>query len=136
MTVDLSGSTLQDLNELARSIEKSPIVDTCMISTAKKDMKNGGTSGMLSSSGSSRNIAEALERRRQEVESGSFGIGAQSQAQGAGVNTGIVQGRLIIHLMQPVEAPEDEAEDADNINVRALQEQAHGCLQSAAVSIQ
>lgn len=130
MTVDLSGSTLQDLNELARSIEKSPIVDTCMISTAKKDMKNGGTSGMLSSSGSSRNIAEALERRRQEVESGSFGIGAQSQAQGAGVNTGIVQGRLIIHLMQPVEAPEDEAEDAVADNASSASEVSEGITEA------
>ncbi len=37
MTMDVTGNTLQTLNNLAHTIEDSPIVDSCTIVTAKKD---------------------------------------------------------------------------------------------------
>ena len=37
MTMDVTGNTLRTLNNLARTIETDPIVDSCTIVTAKKD---------------------------------------------------------------------------------------------------
>jgi len=37
LTVDVTGQTLERMNELGRQIEQSPIVDSCTIVTAKKD---------------------------------------------------------------------------------------------------
>ena len=39
LTMEVSGYTLRTLNTLARTLEKSPIVDTCAIVTARKDQR-------------------------------------------------------------------------------------------------
>ena len=39
LTLEVTGQTLERMNELGRQIERSPIVDSCTISTAKKDLK-------------------------------------------------------------------------------------------------
>jgi len=46
LTLDVTGKTLERMNELAREIEKSPIVDSCSISTAKKDPKSKSVTGV------------------------------------------------------------------------------------------
>lgn len=46
LTLDVTGQTLERMNELAREIEQSPIVDSCTISTAKKDVNNQSVDGV------------------------------------------------------------------------------------------
>lgn len=100
LVVDVSGKTLESLNLLARRIEQSPIVDTCVITTAQKEMSKGSSLGQ--SSGQS--LSQALERRRQELEGGASNpvLSAMSSALSA-LNPETVVGRFTIYLCQPKE---------------------------------
>ena len=40
LTVELTGKTLQKLNQIARELEQNPIVDSCTLITANKDAKS------------------------------------------------------------------------------------------------
>ena len=98
MVVDVSGKTLESLNQLARKVEESPIVDTCVITTAQKEMSKGSSLGL--SSGQS--LSQALEKRRQELEGGASNpvLSAMSSALSA-LNPETVVGRFTIYLCQP-----------------------------------
>ena len=98
MVVDVTGKTLENLNQLARRIEQSPIVDTCVITTAQKEMSKGSSLGL--SSGQS--LSQALEKRRQELEGGASNpvLSAMSSALSA-LNPETVVGRFTIYLCQP-----------------------------------
>ena len=100
LVVDVSGKTLENLNQLARRIEQSPIVDTCVITTAQKEMSKSSSLGL--SSGQS--LSQALERRRQELEGGASNpvLSAMSSALSA-LNPETVVGRFTIYLCQPKE---------------------------------
>lgn len=100
LVVDVSGKTLENLNQLARRIEQSPIVDTCVITTAQKEMSKSSSLGL--SSGQS--LSQALERRRQELEGGASNpvLSAMSSALSA-LNPETVVGRFTIYLRQPKE---------------------------------
>ena len=113
LTVDITGSSLQYLNELARRIEESPIVDVCAISTAKKN-KQAVPATFAESANQS--LADALESRRQQVENGlaDFMLAALTNVVRPFISEQ-VDARFTIYLRQPseseLEAP-DEAEDA------------------------
>ena len=46
LTVEMTGESLEKLNELAREIESNPIVDTCTITTANKGTKDTAKRGV------------------------------------------------------------------------------------------
>jgi hypothetical protein len=46
LTLEVTGQTLERLNELRRQIEKSPIVDSCAILTANKDARRNAQEGV------------------------------------------------------------------------------------------
>jgi hypothetical protein len=46
LTLEITGQTLERLNELRRQIEKSPIVDSCAILTANKDARRNAQEGV------------------------------------------------------------------------------------------
>ena len=100
LVVDVSDKSLENLNLLARRIEQSPIVDTCVITTAQKEMSKGSSLGL--SSGQS--LSQALEKRRQELEGGASDpvLSAMSSALSA-LNPETVVGRFTIYLCQPKE---------------------------------
>lgn len=100
LVVDVSGKTLENLNQLARRIEQSPIVDTCVITTAQKEMSKSSSLGL--SSGQS--LSQALEKRRQELEGGASDpvLSAMSSALSA-LYPETVVGRFTIYLRQPKE---------------------------------
>ena len=113
MTVEITGRTLEELNELARRVEESPIVDSCVITTAKKDeLKALEPASRSTGSG---NLSEALERRRIAVEGGLVDT-MLSALTGKGIQpTEEVQARFTVYLKQPTEpdkTPEPET-DAD-----------------------
>lgn len=73
LTLDVTGQTLERMNELARQIERSPIVDSCTISTARKETRNQNVTGVQT-----RFIiylqkaAEVVEEAPEEAASGSL----------------------------------------------------------------
>ena len=113
MTVDVIGKTLESLNQLARKVEQSPIVDTCVITTAQKDMDKGSSVGR-----SSQSLTQALEKRRQEVEGGLANsmLSAMSDALAA-LNPETVKARFTIYLHKPATPDATAAPDnPDNTN--------------------
>ena len=46
LTVEMTGESLEKLNELAREVEENPIVDTCSIVTANKGKNKKVTRGV------------------------------------------------------------------------------------------
>ena len=109
LTVEITGSSLQSLNELAKQIEESPIVDSCVIATAKKDeMKTLGT--LPGSDNSNKSLASALESRRQMVENGVVDSMLSAMNQSQQELDEEVQGRFTIYLRQPPETPEETPE--------------------------
>ena len=115
LTVEITGRTLEDLNELARRVEESPIVDSCVITTAKKDeLKGLATAGVNRPSGSG-SLADALERRRIAVEGGLVDTMLSAITGKSAVPPDEVQARFTVYLKQPpepVNTPEPEAEPA------------------------
>lgn len=109
LTVEITGSSLENLNQLARRIEESPIVDSCAIATAVKNEQKQPSNNLADNG--SQTLAGALESRRQAVENGlvdtmlsamnSILKPAESQE---------VQARFTIYLRQPPE--EEETSDA------------------------
>ena len=106
LTVEITGRTLEYLNELSRRIEESPIVDTCAISTAVKNQQQ-----VLPPNGVAQSLAGALEARRQQVENGLADFIYSSMIHTLQpVTSERVQARLTIYLIQPTEeaaAPEN-----------------------------
>ncbi len=110
LTVDVSDKSLENLNLLARKIEQSPIVDTCVITAAQKDLDKGA-SGLSSTSLS---LTQALEKRRQELEGGLENsiLSAVSDAVSA-LSPETVVARFTIYLHNPVEPEATEAPETD-----------------------
>lgn len=110
LVVDVSDKSLENLNQLARKIEQSPIVDTCVITAAQKDMKKGSSVGLSSTSQS---LTQALEKRRQEVEGGLANsiLSAMSSAVTA-LSPETVVARFTIYLHNPVEPEATPAPEA------------------------
>lgn len=113
LTVEMTGSSLESLNELARQIEESPIVDSCVIATAKKDEQKTGAPLPGQSSGGNQTLAGALEARRQAVESGLVNnmLSAMTSAVQS-LQSDEVQARFTIYLCQPPETEETPAPEA------------------------
>lgn len=109
LTVEITGRSLEYLNELARRIEESPIVDSCAITTAVKNEKEQNTLNTNNST-ASQSLVGALESRRREVESGLVDnmLSAMSRVLNPEQSQN-VQARLTIYLMKPVETEEPEA---------------------------
>ena len=112
LVVDVSDKSLENLNLLARRIEQSPIVDTCVITAAQKDMNKGSSVGLSAS----QSLAQALEKRRQEVEGGLADsiLSAMSSAVTA-MSPETVVARFTIYLHNPVE-PEATAAPEATVN--------------------
>lgn len=104
LSVDITGRTLEYLNELSRRIEESPIVDTCAISTAVKNEQTAVTAP----NGVAHGLVDALETRRQQVENGLADFVLNSMIHSLQpVASERVHARLTIYLVKP---PEEEAE--------------------------
>lgn len=111
LLVDISGGSLQNLNELAREIEKSPIVDSCVITTATKN--DVGVNGHEEASAKSRDLLEMLDSRREAVESTGSSGSAESNPMVSAITNILenlanenVQARFNIYLCQPPESEE------------------------------
>lgn len=113
LTVDITGDTLQSLNELARKIEESPIVDTCVIATAKKDDQKTLNAVSNMNNSASQTLAGALESRRQAVESGlvDFVISTTVNMMQPLIRDQ-VEARFTIYLRKPPEEEETETAEA------------------------
>lgn len=117
LLVDISGGSLQNLNDLAREIEKSPIVDSCVITTATKN--EPGANSHEEASAKSRELLEILDSRREAVEStGSSGSVESSSMMTAVTNilenlaNENVHARFNIYLCQPTESEETAEAEA------------------------
>lgn len=109
LSVDITGRTLEYLNQLARKIEESPIVDTCAIATAVKSNPRQ----LTSNNPLIRSLVEALENRRAEAESAleDFVLTAIIHIFEPEMSESI-QARFTIYLVQPPET-EEAPEDAE-----------------------
>lgn len=117
LSVDITGRTLEYLNELSRRIEESPIVDTCAISTAVKNEQ----AVMTAPNGVAHGLVDALETRRQQVENGLADFVLNSMIHTLQpVASERVQARLTIYLVNPPakaaesETAEGEAQGEEN----------------------
>ena len=112
LTVDVTASSLQAVNELARKIEQSPIVDTCMVTTARKDEQKT-TNQVIINNDNNQSLASALESRRQMIEGDvvSSVLSAASNLLNPLISEE-VKARFTIYLCQPPET-EETGEDAE-----------------------
>jgi hypothetical protein len=132
LTVEITGRTLEYLNELSRRIEKSPIVDTCAISTAVKNEQVQHAPNAVAQT-----LVEALDSSRRQVENGleDFVLSSMINTLQPVVSERI-QARLTIYLVKPPEDAADQSAEAPQEGAptepRAPQRPVKGALAPAA----
>ncbi len=126
LTIEVTESTLSQQNDLAKKIEKSPIVDSCIIMTANKnETKVTQTTGTGSSSTKTGSTGSTTKRSSDQLIKNSetqylknnnsssttktSSTGSKSSS-GTSTNSGKeVWARFLVYLKQPDEATEEEA---------------------------
>ncbi|MBP3900535.1 MAG: hypothetical protein J6D53_03615 [Blautia sp.] len=126
LTIEVTESTLSQQNDLAKKIEKSPIVDSCIIMTANKNetkvtqaASTGSSSTGSSSTGSTKKRSsdelikssetQYLKDRNSSSTTSTSSTGTKSSS-GSSTNSGKeVWARFLVYLKQPDEAAEEEA---------------------------
>lgn len=132
LTVEITGRTLEYLNELSRRIEKSPIVDTCAISTAVKNEQVQHAPNAVAQT-----LVDALDSSRRQVENGleDFVLSSMINTLQPVVSERI-QARLTIYLVKPPEDAADQSAEAPQEGAptepRAPQRPVKGALAPAA----
>ena len=118
LTIEVTESTLSQQNDLAAKIEKSPIVDSCIIMTANKNesqVTSAGTGSSSSSTGSTtkRSSDELIKNSETQYLSNRNSSGTTTSSTGSkssSANSGKeVWARFLVYLKQPDEAADEEA---------------------------
>ena len=89
LTIEITGDSLEEINKLSSKIEESPIVDSCTITTATKEIKETAkqttTSTSRRTSSSSRSTTHSISKKAAEV-----------------------RAKYIVYLQQPEEEKEEK----------------------------
>ena len=119
LTIEVTESTLSQQNDLAKKIEESPIVDSCIIITANKNEKTvTQASSVSNTSGSStkrssdqliKNSETQYLKNRNSSGTTTSSTGSKSSS-GSSSNSGKeVWARFLVYLKQPDQAADEEA---------------------------
>ena len=125
LTIEVTENTLSQQNDLAKKIEKSPIVDSCIIMTANKNEKTVATSTSAGSSSSGSSSSGSTTKRSSDQliknsetqylknrnSSGTTTSSTDSKSSsGSTTNSGKeVWARFLVYLKQPDTAADEEA---------------------------
>lgn len=124
LTIEVTESTLSQQNDLAKKIEESPIVDSCIIMTANKNEKtvtqasSGTKSSTSSTSGSStkrssdqliKNSETQYLKNRNSSGTTTSSTGSKSSSSSSSNSGKEVWARFLVYLKQPDQAADEEA---------------------------